>query len=211
MPSRAPEAARVGRQPAAGRTPAVGTLVVVAIEQLHRLTFEQFLAVEAANEGRVKHELVGGQLFAMTGGTLRHAACIARVVAALHGPARTDRCRIYQGDALLRIDDAAYYPDVMVACDDQVASRYEVAPCLLAEVLSPPTRGTDEREKSVAYRSIGSLEAYLLIDHEARTVTVYERDGAGWTRRTVGEGGVVDLRCPAASVVVTDLFAGLPD
>ncbi len=183
----------------------------MAIEQLAWVTFEQFLAHEAANEGGlIKHELVGGRMFAMAGGTIRHSSCIVRVITALFGAADAEGCRMAQGDVLVRVGDSAYYPDVMVTCGEQVHQRYETGPCLLAEVLSPSTEATDRREKFAAYQSMPTVQAYLLVDHERLEVTAYQRTGVTWTKQVVSAGGSIELRCPAMTLAFDDLFRNLP-
>ena len=40
--------------------------------------------------------------------------------------------------------------------------RYEVAPCLVVEVLSPSTQRYDRREKRLAYTGLPSVLAYVV-------------------------------------------------
>ena len=42
------------------------------------------------------------------------------------------------------------------------------SPCLIVEVLSESTARIDRREKLLAYQSLPSLQAYLLVEQEAR-------------------------------------------
>jgi Uma2 family endonuclease len=42
---------------------------------------------------------------------------------------------------LLRVDEAAYYPDVFVTCDEPLeGSYYKRTACLVVEVMSEPLR-----------------------------------------------------------------------
>ena len=119
-------------------------------------------------------------MFAMTGGSLRHNRATTNMLAALDAAVETDDCRLYAADAKLRIGDNAYYPDAMVVCTDEAPSeQFETSPCLVAEVLSPPTRTVDLREKLDSYRRLPSLQAYLVIDTDRLTVECHVL-GDGW-------------------------------
>ncbi len=185
------------------------TLVHVAASNYASVTFDELLAIEDASD--IKHELVSGQTFAMAGGTGRHSMCIGTMFAALLPSVRAGHCRAFQGDMLLRTTDAAYYPDVMVSCVEPTDERYEIAPCFVAEVLSPSTQSVDRREKLSAYKAIPTVRVYLLVDHENEEVVVHERAGQRWAVRTLRAGDMLDLRCPKTVLDIGDLFVGLPD
>jgi Uma2 family endonuclease len=108
----------------------------------HKLpTVEEYLALEA--ESTVRHEYVAGMIYAHAGGTTRHNAIAANVLAILWNAARGGECRVYGSDMMLRAtDDVFYYPDMTVVCGDDEAGDeelYQHAPCLIVEVTSPST------------------------------------------------------------------------
>ncbi len=47
---------------------------------------------------------------------------------------------------------------------------YETEPCVLVEVLSPNTKDPDLREKLVAYKSLPSVQTYLIVAAERLAV-----------------------------------------
>jgi Uma2 family endonuclease len=49
----------------------------------HRHSFQDYLAVEEVSTA--KHEYLDGEIYAMAGGTVLHAALSAATLAALHG------------------------------------------------------------------------------------------------------------------------------
>ena len=113
----------------------------------------------------VKHEFVAGEVYAMSGVTLRHNLITLNIVRGLHGPARARRCSVLATDVKLRVMDRIYYPDVIVACGK--AAEVELIidePSLMVEVTSPSTRVVDRREKLDAYLRIPSLRQYLIVD-----------------------------------------------
>jgi Uma2 family endonuclease len=74
---------------------------------------------------------------------------------------------------------------------------------VVVEVTSPSTARIDRGEKLDAYRSIATLQAYLIIDHRRRRVERHWRDALGseWRREEiVGEGR---LRVPCLDVELT--------
>lgn len=73
--------------------------------------------------------------------------------------------------------DAFFYPDVMVSCDqsDQSATLFITQPVLIVEVLSESTEAFDRGDKFAAYRSLDSLQEYVLVDIRARRVEAFRR------------------------------------
>jgi len=149
-------------------------------EVLSTMPFEQFLALEAS--GGARHEYVGGQVYAMSGGTERHDLAVGYLMQLLAPAARSQGCRTFGGNRLLRTSsDASYYPDLMVVCGRAADVRYEDDAALIVEVLSQSTRAIDRREKLEAYRRLRSLSMYLLVEptirrFEAATFAAESRD-----------------------------------
>jgi Uma2 family endonuclease len=72
------------------------------------------------------------------------------------------------------------YPDTSVYCHAPELTdnnRTLLNPVLIVEVLSPSTRSYDRGDKFMHYRSIPSLQDYVLIDSEMVLVEHYQRIG----------------------------------
>ena len=147
-----------------------------------RLSLEEYLAIEEASP--IKHEFVAGEVYAMSGVTLRHNLITLNLVRRLHGPGRARRCSVLATDVKVYVMDRIYYPDVMVACGRAADVELIVEePSLIAEVTSPSTRAIDRREKLDAYLRIPSLRHYLIIDQRRKHVLSYGRHENGeWLR-----------------------------
>lgn len=173
------------------------------------LTLDEYFALEDASS--VRHEYVAGAIYAMSGETRRHNRIALNVAARLLATARGGPCRVSMEGVKLRIGNVVYYPDVMVACRPEPAdSRLEDAPCLVVEVLSPSTRTTDQREKAVAYRTIPTLGAYLVVDHDRRAVERHWRgEGGEWRRDTIVEPGDVLLPCLGLTLTLDEIYEGI--
>jgi Uma2 family endonuclease len=159
-------------------------------------SLEDYLRNEAGADQR--HEYVGGGVFAMAGGTQRHNQITGNVYVRWRQQLRGAGCRLSMVDVKLLIESSrtVYYPDVMVACDElDTHPLYAVAPCVVVEVLSPSTAGTDRREKRMAYLGLPSLNAYVLIDAETRHVEYFLRGSEGFTEARLEEGRELLLPC----------------
>ena len=73
--------------------------------------------------------------------------------------------------------DAVFYPDVMVSChpEDLTAERVLHHPRVIVEVLSDSTVAYDRGGKFAAYRMLESLQEYVLIDPERRSLEIFRR------------------------------------
>jgi hypothetical protein len=79
------------------------------------MSIGDYFAWEQRNPSR--HEYVAGEVYAMSGATVRHNLIALNLVRALHGPARARGCVVLASDVQLRAAaDRVYYPDVMLAC-----------------------------------------------------------------------------------------------
>ena len=84
---------------------------------------EQLVSVEDYLEGEqlseIRHEYIGGRIYAMAGASDDHNRIVGNIYSALHQLLRGKRCEPFMQDMKLRIPSgqAFYYPDVLVACN----------------------------------------------------------------------------------------------
>ncbi|HET9984508.1 MAG TPA: Uma2 family endonuclease [Longimicrobiales bacterium] len=174
------------------------------------LTVREYLRREESAE--LRHEYVAGELFAMTGATVRHNRIAGNIFAHLWSVARGGPCRVQMSDVKLRAaEDAIYYPDVMVVCDEPPESPVmERAPCLVVEVTSPSTMAVDRREKLLAYTRMPSVRAYLIVDQARRHVERHWRDAdASWRREEITGAGRVAVPCPELQLSLEEIYEGV--
>lgn len=180
---------------------------MTAAEQLP-CTAQDFLAWESLQP--TKHEYVQGETFAMAGASDAHVTISGNVFAALKQHLRGTPCRTYMADMKVRAQavDAFFYPDVFVTCSAADAGRDHAKeePTLVVEVLSPSTVAYDRGLKFEYYRTLPSLQEYVLVDAERHSVEVFRRNPAGqWVLFPHGadtdvELASVDLKLPMATV-----------
>lgn len=156
-----------------------------------------------------KHELVGGEIYAMVGGVIGHGVVTRNILLALS--ARLKRpCQALSSDVKVRVDAAnsVYYPDVVVSCAEQdMRATVLRDPVLVVEVLSPGTAAFDRKTKRAHYALIPSVQLILLVDAEERRVELDRRDGEGWLRETVTESGALDLGEVGCTLDLDDIYA----
>ena len=131
------------------------------------------------HEQPVKHEYVAGEVFAQAGARQNHVVVAGNCFAALRQRLRGTPCRAYISDMQLEVAqaDAVFYPDVMVSChpEDLAAERVLHHPRVIVEVLSDSTVAYDRGGKFAAYRMLESLQEYVLIDPERRSLEIFRR------------------------------------
>ncbi len=160
-----------------------------SVENLPFVTFAGYLALDEAAD--VRHEWVGGRVYAMSGGSERHGLMNGLVFSAVAAGARAAGCRPFQEGRRLRAGLVSYYPDVMVVCGAAGDDQFETDASLVVEVLSPATRDADRREKATSYAGLASLQQYVLVDPDRARIEVAEptADGLRWT--AYGPGSVI--------------------
>jgi Uma2 family endonuclease len=179
--------------------------------QLHRYSFSDYLVVEEV--GTVRHEFLNGEIYAIAGGSVLHAALSAAMLASLHAQLR-GRCRVYSSDLRIRVSATglASYADVTIVCGsidtDPENADTVVNPTALIEVLSPNTMDFDLGEKFEHYKQIPSLRAVIYVWQDRRQIEVRDRtpDG-GWQVRTAAQGQEALIEALDCRIDVETLYA----
>lgn len=159
-----------------------------------RITVDEYLAFEAKSE--VKHEFVGGYIYAMVGTSRAHNLIAHALSSTIRSHIAGSGCQVYISDMKLytktKEDDVFYYPDVMVSCDKKPTSDYyEENPTLIIEVLSKSTESKDRLEKLNVYTKIKTLQEYMLVSQHKVNVDVYRKVEDAWILKTYTGGDTV--------------------
>jgi Uma2 family endonuclease len=181
--------------------------------KLRRVPIEEYLAGELVSP--IKHEYLGGVVYAMAGARNVHNLITSNTLGALWGRLRGSGCKPYNSDTKIRVRLPAqirfYYPDASVVCrPNPQGDSFQDEPAVIVEVLSDKTRRIDEGEKLDAYRTIPSLCAYLLIEQEFAGVTVHRRTEQGFALETYAElDAVIPLPEIGIELPLAEIYDGV--
>lgn len=192
---------------------------MTAARRLNLVAVDDYLAGELTSP--VKHEYLGGVLYAMAGAVNAHNAIASNTLVALGSRLRGGKCRPYNSDTKIRIRLPAhtrfYYPDASVVCrPNPPTDSFQDDPAVVVEVISESTRRIDEVEKREAYLTIGSLSALLLVEQDSPAVVVYQRREQGFVRETYEGLDVIipldeiGVRLPLQEIYEAVTFAPTP-
>ena len=172
------------------------------------MTVEEYFRLEETSP--IRHEYVAGEVYAMSGATVRHNRIVGNIFIRLSLAARTGACDVFANDMRVGVaPDRYYYPDVAIVCtplaESDVVAR---GPCVVVEVTSPSTARIDRGEKLDAYKSIPALQAYLIIDHRRRRVERHARDANSgeWRREEIVGDGRVGVPCLDVELTLDEIY-----
>lgn len=180
-------------------------------------TAEEYLALEVESDTR--SEYYNGDIIPMTGGTPEHNKIISALNALLWFGLRGKPYSVFVTDQRLWIPaaDLYTYPDGMVIANpiELKPGRRDtvINPRLLAEVLSDSTEKYDRGDKFAAYRTLPSVQEYLLIDQARPHVEQFIKQSEHQWLFIEHSG--LEAQLPLASVPVElwlkDLYEGITD
>ena len=168
----------------------------------------------AEETSAVRHEYLGGSVYAMAGETRAHNTIALNLATTLRQHLKGGPCQLYLSDIRvnlsLREGDYYYYPDIVVTCHPRDTDpRFVRFPKLIIEVLSPSTERIDKLEKFFAFTTIESLEEYVLVAQAAREVTVFRRSSDWHVEKVTGLGAVLALASLGVSVPLAEIYEGI--
>lgn len=152
-------------------------------------------------------ELIDGEPVSMAPQSERHQLIVANLVRNLRPFGRDRGCRAIPGIAVLSdsMDTFAPIPDVVVRCGPPLRDGYARDPVLVAEVLS--TMSCDRGRKTDFYRSIASLELFLIAYQDEPRAEVWRREPqGGWAFEAHGLGDAIGLPELGGHLAVAEIY-----
>ena len=170
--------------------------------------------LEGEKTSPIRHEYLGGEIYAMSGGSEEHNRIAGNIYASLLAHLRGSGCKTFIADMKVNIaiaqntSDLFYYPDVMVTCDPQDTEKYyKTSPCLIVEVLSPSTQNLDRREKRLNYQNLASLQEYVLVSQTEMKVEIYRLLETGkWSLESLGKDDCLELKSVGLTLTMADIY-----
>ena len=178
----------------------------------HQWTAAEYLTFE--RESTVKHEFIDGQVVAMSGASRNHNLIAGNVTGLMFNQLAERPCEHYPSDMRVHVPATGLYtyPDVSVMCGEAELQDDEfdtlLNPTVIIEVLSRSTERYDRGTKFRDYRSIPSLQQYVLISQDRPHIEYYTRqDDGGWLLHDAsGLDAVVELSSIGCKLRLKDVY-----
>jgi len=188
----------------------------MATQSKAHLTEAEYLSLDRV--ATVKSEFLDGEMFAMAGASLIHNRICGNVYASLRPQLERRGCEIFTSDLRVRVPRTGLftYPDLVVVCGeaelyDDEAMDTLLNPALIVEVLSGTTEAYDRGEKFAHYRTIASLESYVLVAQDRVLVEHYARQGDLWVLRDADRlDATLELASVGCELALTDVYKRVP-
>ena len=186
--------------------------MIAAKENFPTLTPEEYFTWE--EQQLEKHELINGQVYAMTGGSKNHSFISVRFITLFSNHLEGGSCETGNSDLRVNIigTNNYTYPDVSVTCDDRdkTTTQYITYPCLIVEVLSKTTEAYDRGGKFRMYRQNPVLIDYLLVSSTSIEIDLYHKNDAGdWLIINYKAGDTIELKSINLNFPIEQVYRGL--
>lgn len=179
---------------------------------MHYITADEYLHRERQAEYR--SEYFRGEMFAMACASANHNLIVGNCVQTLGQQLKKKPCRVYPSDLKLRIEATGLYtyPDLSVVCGEPQletdAGDVLLNPIVLVEVLSDSTEAYDRGKKFEHYRTIPSLQHYVMIAQDRHSIDCFSRAADGSWSMTSCQGleGKITLDAIGSELVGTEVY-----
>lgn len=176
------------------------------------LSPEEYLYRERKADFR--SEYFRGETFAMAGASANHNLIVGNCIQTLGLQLKKRPCRVYPSDLRLRIQSTGLYtyPDLSVVCGepqfDSDGSDVLLNPVVLVEVLSDSTEAYDRGKKFEHYRTIATLQHYVLIAQDRTSIDCFTRQSDdSWSLSSCQEpDGKVILEAVDCELLSTEVY-----
>ncbi len=200
----------------------------MAVNRSHRsdglyMTEEQYLALDDATDGKYERlngmvtmlrppsslEGVDASILDLAGGSDAHAALCMRLGLLIGTQLEDAPCLVYSGDRRMKLPQGNHlFPDVTVACGEDTTTL-PANPTVIIEVLSPATEKRDQTAKLTAYKTLPSVQEYLLVGSEAQEIIIHRRE-SNWRPYHFQSGDVVELKSIGVNFTFDAVYRRIP-
>lgn len=182
------------------------------------LTPAEYLAFER-QQTDLRHEYLNGQITAMGGASREHNLIVGNVFASLHTQLRGRGYEVYSNDMRIHIPATGLYtyPDIAALCGEPMfeGDQFDTLlnPSVIIEVLSASTEAYDRGAKFAHYRSVESLQAYVLIAQDRPHIELFERgtDGRWVLSEAKGLTGRLELESLGCVLDLSEVYERIID
>jgi Uma2 family endonuclease len=184
----------------------------MALARLPHISIDQYLERERRSDD--KHEYLDGMAYMMAGASERHVTIVSNAVITLGTQLLRRLCKTYSSDMRVETPSGLVaYPDVIVVCGKPELRDNKgdvlLNPTVIIEVLSPTTANFDRTLKFEHYRSLPSLQEYVMITQNERQIEHHLRQpNDTWVvTRMAHLDAVLKLPSIDCTLAVADVYA----
>jgi Uma2 family endonuclease len=186
---------------------------MIAIGADYCMSPEEYLEFEHNSD--IKHEYIDGEVYAMAGTTKAHNTISLNLAILLREKLKNSDCQTFMADIKVNVSNQKrfFYPDIVVTCDDNDdVNAYDVKfPKIIVEVLSESTEKFDRGKKFQYYRTIPSLQEYILVSSQEYLIECFRRTKNDlWTLQTYeGLNAILRIENLAIDAPLSEIYATL--
>ena len=186
---------------------------MIAIGADYCMSPEEYLEFEHNSD--IKHEYIDGEVYAMAGTTKAHNTISLNLAILLREKLKDSDCQTFMADIKVNVSNQKrfFYPDIVVTCDDNDdVNAYDVKfPKIIVEVLSESTEKFDRGKKFQYYRTIPSLQEYILVSSQEYLIECFRRTKNDlWTLQTYeGLNAILRIENLAIDSPLSEIYATL--
>ncbi len=189
-------------------------IVQEAAPKYNFISPQEYLEMERASD--TKHEYFDGQVYAMSGASLKHGKIATNLIVSLGTFLKDKDCTVLAEN--MRVSppshDSYMYPDVLIYCDKEELEDDQfdtlLNPSVIFEILSPSTRSIDKGRKLFYYKEIPSLQEYFMVDTAKRLIHVVRKEPNGsWNLENISESDPsVFIQTINYQLFLSDIYKG---
>ena len=186
---------------------------MVTLKSDYYMSPEEYLEFEHHSD--IKHEYIDGEVYAMAGTTKAHNTISLNLAILFREKLKNSNCQTFMADIKVNISNKKrfFYPDIVVTCDDNDdVNAYDIKfPKVIVEVLSESTEKFDRGKKFQYYRTIPSLQEYILISSQEYLIECFRRTKNDlWTLQTYeGLNAILRIENLGIDAPLSEIYATL--
>jgi len=179
-----------------------------------KISAEAYL--EQERQGQEKHEYHDGIIVPMSGASIIHTIICGNIYALVWNFTRNRDFTAHTSDLRVFVPKTQryVYPGVVIIQGEPAVTdeRKDVVtnPMLVVEILSESTEAYDRGDKFESYRTIDSLQEYVLVSQEKPHIEVFSRDSIGSVWKLTEASGLessIELPALGLTLSLTNVYA----
>ena len=178
------------------------------------LTEEEYLAKERIAD--FKSEFYQGETFVMSRANWGHTLIKDNMAQEAGVALKGTGCQVLTSDLRVKVSPTGLYtyPDIVIVCDkpEFLDAKFDTLlnPRVIVEVLSESTEGYDRGTKFKLYRSLPSLQEYVLVSQDRPLIERYVRRETSWDFSDVASlSETFEFAAVAVRVPLSEIYAGV--